>query len=122
MAIDRFGVSCKTVRKAWAALLAEGFNAETVAREKVQVYFRDNPNATATEAAAFFDTSNRNIARFRDGINYRAITDDALFSRRVMRPAAYVCDVLKRGYTGVSLPPEEFSRYLDLYNRKKGGF
>lgn len=49
--------------------------------------------------------------------------DERMYKRVCIRPEWYVCDVMSRGYCGIVLPPEEFSRYIDLYcAHRRGSF
>lgn len=116
---DRLRCCEFTVYKSCAILKSEGVDVAAIAQGIVDKYFADHPAATYTEAALALQTTPRNIGRFRRGCT--EFDDDEFFSRRVLRPEWYVCEIAKRGYIGVSLPPDEFNAYLDFYEKKKKG-
>ena len=119
MIANRVGCSLSTVNRAEKILRNEGVDVAAIAQGIVDKYFADHPGATCTAAALALKTTPRNIGRFRHC--WTGFDDDEFYRRRVLRPAWYVCEIAKRGCIGVSLPPDEFSTYLDFYEKKKKG-
>ena len=117
---DRVGCCEFTVFRVAAIVKTEGVDVAAIAQKIVDKYFAAHPDATCTEAAIALQTTARNIGRFRQKYEIK-FDDDEFYSRRVLRPAWYVCEIAKRGCIGVSLPPDEFNVYLDYYNKKKKG-
>lgn len=116
---QRLRCSISTVIRVDKILKQEGVDVAAIAQGIVDKYFADHPGATCTAAALALKTTERNIGRFRHC--WAGSDDDDFYNRRVLRPAWYVCEIAKRGYIGVSLPPDEFRTYLDFYNKKKKG-
>lgn len=120
MIADRVGCCEFTVFRVAAIVKSEGVDVAAIAQKIVDKYFAAHPGATCTEAAIALQTTARNIGRFRQKSEIK-FDDDEFYSRRVLRPEWYVCEIAKRGCIGVSLPPDEFRTYLDFYNKKKKG-
>ena len=116
---QRLRCSISTVIRVDKILKQEGVDVAAIAQKIVDKYFADHPGATCTEAALALKTTPRNIGRFWHC--WTSFNDDDFFSRRVLRPAWYVCEIAKRGCIGISLPPDEFNTYLDFYEKKKKG-
>lgn len=129
----RVGCDLDFVDSVFADLKEFGYDRALEREILLDEFFEKRPNATNEDAAKRFGVPLWRILRARQGVEWdykdeddddcewgvNYPTDEELWERRAIRPEWYVEETCGAGYWGISLPPEEFKRYLEIRERKR---
>lgn len=129
------GANESILKRARDELQEEGWYRDLEREIVLEEYIEAHPNATLSDAAKYFDVDENVIYRTagswrlnpsssrwntQPDLGYNESIEDYELEQRVtLPPEWYVCEMEKRGTLGVKLPPDEFERYLKLYQRRK---
>ena len=129
------GASESMLNKAREELEDEGWFRDLEREILLEEYAEARPNANLFDAAEHFGADPNVIYRTpgswrlnpsstrwntQPDLGYnKSVEDYELEQRVVIPPEWYVCEIERRGALGVKLPPDQFARYLELYERRK---
>ena len=111
------------IRKAIGLLSLDGFDYYAVRDKQINDYFKNNPNATYTDAARYFGCHPPFISSIIKDVGRRRdeevdAEDLRLQAQAIAPPPDIQKEIDERGGFGVSLPPESMRRFCEHHRRK----